>query len=169
MIKQVLRYNTAYVADGAISLISWQLWKLFNECIDCGIKGGIQLGECCNSTKLIIHGNKAQRGSAFYFRSLISSNNHNYNMLHHIELYYNHATIGGTIYWIYDDTMKYAPIIDKNTIIFINNIALYGREIATQTVRTTCPSSYNVLVYENSFTINFTLLDFIINIYESTN
>ena len=167
-----ISHNIAHIVGGAISLVSCRLWKLIMiEIIET--EAGMQDVLLTNSTtkhssKLLIHDNKAQRGSAFYFRSLVRKNHDSDDkygddddMLHDIQLNHNHASVGGTVYWIYDDTMKYPPKLHNNSILFNDNTALYGSIIATQTINTTCTSSYDVNVYGKALipTINNKLLD----------
>jgi hypothetical protein len=169
-----ISHNAALIVGGAISLVSCRLWVVIMSEInetEAGMHDGLFFDSISKySSKLFIHDNKAQRGSAFYFRSLIRKSHESDDkngdddddILHHIQLNYNHASVGGTIYWIYDYTMKYPPKLHNNSILFSNNTALYGSRIATQTIYTTCPSSYEVIVYGKALipTINYKLLDY---------
>jgi predicted outer membrane repeat protein len=123
---------------------------------------------CSSSTNLSIvyfTSNKAERGSAIYMDSVLLINNKD-NTLCNMLFYHNHATVGGTIYWIYDDSstrehgMKVRPMIRSTQ--FTNNIAYYGNEIATQAIKFIGPSSYNVTVYNQVLKppLYFKLIDF---------
>ena len=83
-----------------------------------------------NRNELQLSYNEAQRGSAIYL-DLSSEKSNELNNMH---IYYNIATVGGTIYWIYDKTnidgLRTEPV--TTYVIFMNNIAPYGVELATQ-------------------------------------
>jgi hypothetical protein len=124
-----ISHNMARIVGGAISLVSCRLWEVIMSEMNGMQDVLLSDSKSYNSSKLFIHDNHAQRGSAFYFRSLIRENHDSDDvddddMLHHIQLNHNHASIGGTIYWIYDDTMKYPPKLHNNSILFNDNTAL---------------------------------------------
>jgi predicted outer membrane repeat protein len=117
------------------------------------------------SSNVYFTSNKAERGSAIYMDSVLLINNKD-NMLCNMFFDHNYATVGGTIYWIYDNSstrehgMKKGPII-KNTQ-FSNNFAYYGNEIATQAIKLIGPSSYEITVYNQSLKppLYFKMIDF---------
>ena len=123
---------------------------------------------CSSSTNLSIvyfTSNTAERGSAIYMDSVLLINNKD-NVLCNMFFDHNNATVGGTIYWIYDNSstrehgMKVRPMI-MNTQ-FTNNIAYYGSEIATQAIQFIGPSSYEINVYNEALTppLYFKMIDF---------
>ncbi len=123
---------------------------------------------CSSSTNLstvYFTSNKAGRGSAIYMDSVHLINNKD-NVLCNMFFDHNYATVGGTIYWIYDNSstrehgMKVRPMI-RNTQ-FKNNIAYYGNQIATQAIQIIGPSSYNVTFYNQALKppLYFKMIDF---------
>jgi predicted outer membrane repeat protein len=76
------------------------------------------------SSMLIIANNSAERGSGIYMDSIALINNQN-NALTTATFIHNYASVGGTIYWIYDSNsgMINGPNIDD--AIFTNNKANY--------------------------------------------
>ena len=74
--------NVAIEAGGAIASISSPLWVLSNGSI------------------LLFQENIAGAGSALFFKALVQSANSLNNLL----FYRNAATVGGTVYWVYETT-----------------------------------------------------------------
>jgi len=110
---------------------------------------------------LTIASNSAERGSGIYMDSIALINNQN-NDLTAMTFIGNYASVGGTIYWIYDSTsgMKKGPNIDYAN--FTNNKANYGIQIATQGLEIIGPSSYEVTVYNKPLNpvVKFEVVDF---------
>jgi predicted outer membrane repeat protein len=101
---------------------------------------------------LTIANNSAERGSGIYMDLIDFINNQN-NHLTSVTFIDNYASVGGTIFWIYDSNsgMMKGPNIDD--VIFTNNEANYGIEIATQGLEIYGPSSYEVTVYNKPFEV----------------
>jgi len=103
------------------------------------------LSENILDDKIEISYNEASRGSAIYLSKLFNE----FNLFNSkILLSYNTAIIGGTIYWIYDYDDDYKNIPPNIAHIkFINNSALYGKEIATQAITINGPKNHIVTSY----------------------
>lgn len=107
-----------------------------------------------DASSLFISENHAGRGSGIYLyhsSTMISSSNSRLNHIN-VLLMNNHATTGGTIYWIKDDDfMIKTPEIIKN-MQFLNNTAPYGDTTATQATKIDGPSLYQLSTYANTTT-----------------
>jgi predicted outer membrane repeat protein len=122
--------NACEIFGGGISYISCNIWTLTD-----------------NSTIKFIS-NYASSGSAIFFTEL---NNNNNDLLHDLIFINNIASEGGTVYWLYDETMLIPPRgISSLSIIWENNVALYGNKTATQATQIISPKIYNVNVYDES-------------------
>jgi len=106
--------------------------------------------------------NHADRGSAIYlYKSVLNIEERNSNTSINdkkIDIYLtnNHASIAGTIYWIYDnDIMRSTPNVGN--IKFIKNQASYGNQMATQAVNITGEDIYEIINYDKFI---ITALDF---------
>lgn len=133
----IYKENSCEIFGGAISYISSNMWTLTNSSI------------------IKFLSNKAQSGSAIFFTKLISNNqlNNKNDIIHDLIFINNTATHGGTVFWLYDETMLFPPIgITSSSIIWENNIALYGNKTATQATQIIAPNIYNVTVYDQSLT-----------------
>ena len=106
-----------------------------------------------DASSLFISENHAGRGSGLYlYHSSTTSSSSNSRLSHiNVLLMNNHATTGGTIYWIKDDFMIKTPEIIKN-MQFLNNTAPYGNTTATQATKIAGPSSYQLSTYANTTT-----------------
>ena len=81
------------------------------------------------------------------FKGLQSSE----NSLQYITLINNVASVGGTVYWVYDSTMKSEPMgIHSSTLNWMNNVAPYGLHVATQAIELVGPVTYDVTVYNSN-------------------
>jgi len=108
-----------------------------------------------DASSLVISENHAGRGSGIYLYhsfTMISTSSSNSRLNYtNVLLMNNHATTGGTIYWIKDDFMIKTPEIIKN-MQFLNNTAPYGNSTATQAIKIVGPSSYQLSTYANTTT-----------------
>jgi hypothetical protein len=121
--------NRATVVGGAVSVLSSALWSL---------EGG---------RVLVLKDNSAARGSAMFFTDLHSADSA--EALHDIVMTGNSASIGGTVYWLFDSSSMTAepPGLDSSTVHFGENDAVYGERVATQAVQLVTPSEYVVQAY----------------------
>ena len=119
--------NYAPVGGGLVSSLA-QLWEVAGD-----------------GTELMFANNSAVRGSAIAFKDIVSSS----NTLGNITLYGNKASVGGTVYWLYDPaSQNSAPAgLDDSSITWSENDAAYGSQVATQGIRLLGPSQYAVDVY----------------------
>jgi hypothetical protein len=87
-------------------------------------------------------------------------------ILKNLYLTNNHASEGGTIYWLYDSTMNHPPVeassviyegkstmnhppVEARSVIYEGNTAPYGVRIATNAVGVIGDSIYTVNVYDS--------------------
>lgn len=134
--------NSAEFAGGAVALLNSPLWTT-------GLNGS-----------LVLEANSASTGSAMFFKGveIVAGSSLN-NML----ITGNEASIGGTAYWLYDDTMKVEPAgLTGSSMVWSNNVAPYGSVVGTQAVAIFGPQRYQVEVYGEPLSpaIVFTLADF---------
>ncbi len=105
--------------------------------------------------------NQATRGSAMFIMSLIPSNTLSITQTVFIN---NTASVGGTVYWLYDsNTMTLPPPgISSDTNVWSDNKVSYGIQIATQAIRILGPDMYDVTVYNQPLSppLVYTLQDY---------
>lgn len=124
--------NNATQVGGAIAAISTFEWNI-------------------NTTgHLFIRNNAAQRGSGLFAKNLKPQS----KALSNITFSSNDASVGGTVYWIYDNvTDSEGAMVREPTglhslsVTWYNNSAPYGNRTATQAVQLLGPTTYNVDVY----------------------
>jgi hypothetical protein len=140
-----MTFNIAKVVGGAIVFYHTNATIMYDK------NGFIQLDS-----------NHADRGSAIYlYKSVLNIEERNSNTSINdkkIDIYLtnNHASIAGTIYWIYDnDIMRSTPNVGN--IKFIKNQASYGHQMATQAVNITGDDIYEIINYDKFI---ITALDF---------
>lgn len=134
--------NTAYLAGGGIACRRSPLWTLDSS-----------------SSSLSIVNNTAPRGSAVFFDALVASGNE----FHDILIAGNNATVGGTVFWLYNDSMSVEPPgLNTSSVVWSNNYVQYGPKVATQAVVMEGPDVYDVEVYSSVLTppLVFKLYDY---------
>ena len=124
----VFEANHALAVGGAIAVMSSELWSIEGH------------------STLVLRANVASRGSALFFSGLHSTDPS--DELHNMVMTRNVATIGGTVFWLYDDSMSQEPPgLNSSTVHFDSNDAVYGNRIATQALVLITPAEYSVESY----------------------
>ena len=127
----IFRGNNASSAGGAIATEASYLW-----CLD-------------PNARVIVVGNHASKGSALFFKSLLMGG----CGLSGFTFEDNVATVGGTVYWLYDRKVfrnQEPPGLHSPTNKWYNNLAPYGNHSATQAVTLLGPDQYIVQIYANT-------------------
>jgi hypothetical protein len=91
---------------------------------------------------LTVQQNAAKRGSGVFLKAAQVSA----ESLHDVYLEDNHASIGGSFYWMYEGVMSEEPK-GMSKVTYRNNTAPYGAEAATQAVFIFGPDTYNATLY----------------------
>ncbi len=126
----VFSSNIASGGGGAIASVNTGLWSV------------------SPTARVIVVGNRASRGSALLFKSLISGSS-----IARFDFINNVATVGGTVYWLFDNTMLQEPAgLLSASNEWRNNEAPYGNVSATQGVHLIGPDQYTVQYYLSALT-----------------
>ena len=126
----VFSSNIASGGGGAIASVNTRLWSV------------------STTARVIVDGNRASRGSALLFKSLIGGSS-----LTRFDFTNNVAAVGGTVYWLFDSLMRQEPTgLLSASNVWYSNIAPYGNVSATQGVQLVGPNQYTVQSYLSALT-----------------
>jgi predicted outer membrane repeat protein len=147
--------NQAHILGGAISLMDgsdcfFHGFSTFegNSAVEAGGAIACQASLIWNTASnatFAIHRNSARRGSAILFAYCPHSSSRS---LRNILFSQNNASIGGTVFWVHDSIMTNEPLgLSSSSVMWVDNIAGYGIEVATQPIRILGLKNYTVTVY----------------------
>jgi hypothetical protein len=123
----VFEANRANSLGGAIGVMSSAMWSQQDGRV------------------LVLRDNSATRGSAVFFAGLHASSAH---PMRNINMTNNTASLGGTVFWLYDASMNSEPPgLQSPSVVFADNTGLYGVTAATQALQLIAPAEYSVHAY----------------------
>ena len=152
MMNATILSNKAGLMGGGLCLLNDSDLSLSGQNVfdsnEASTGGGILLRssilwESQQPVLITFRNNKAHRGSAVAVADIKPSSRH----LHSITFEANTATLGGTFFWLYHPSQPKPTGHNSSELVWLDNVAPYGNQVATQPTTQDVDSNYSVLVY----------------------